>query len=172
MDNHDVNRLTSNLTNPKHVFPAYCLLFTIPGIPSIYYGSEWGTPGCRTPNDDRALRPAINPITISIDPAYKDLPDYIAKLSQIRLGSSALQIGSYRQIFVGHEQFAFIRESKQEQILIALNSAQTARSLDLQDIPRETGSCIDLLTGETLDCQGGKIHVPLMPPNSARVLRL
>jgi glycosidase len=38
-DNHDVDRLASRLTNPAHLYPVYCLLFTMPGAPSIYYGS-------------------------------------------------------------------------------------------------------------------------------------
>ena len=41
-DNHDVNRVASNLTNPAQLHTLYCLLFTMPGVPSIYYGSEWG----------------------------------------------------------------------------------------------------------------------------------
>jgi glycosidase len=39
VDNHDVNRVMSYLKNPAHLYPLYCLLFTMPGIPSIYYGS-------------------------------------------------------------------------------------------------------------------------------------
>ena len=59
VDNHDVNRLASNLTNPAHLYTTYCLLFTMPGIPSIYYGSEWGMEGIRTDKDDSALRPHL-----------------------------------------------------------------------------------------------------------------
>jgi glycosidase len=35
-DNHDVNRVASNLSNPMDLFPLYCLLLTMPGVPSIY----------------------------------------------------------------------------------------------------------------------------------------
>lgn len=40
VDNHDVSRLASILTEEKHIPLAYALMFTMPGIPMIYYGSE------------------------------------------------------------------------------------------------------------------------------------
>ncbi len=46
-DNHDVDRVASSLRNPAHLYPLYTLLLTIPGVPSIYYGSEWGIEGRR-----------------------------------------------------------------------------------------------------------------------------
>ena len=42
VDNHDEDRIASKLLNSAHLAPLYTLLFTLPGIPSIYYGSEWG----------------------------------------------------------------------------------------------------------------------------------
>ncbi len=59
-DNHDVDRVASSLKNQQHLYPLYCLMFTMPGIPSIYYGSEWGLEGSRTPSDDRPLRPTLD----------------------------------------------------------------------------------------------------------------
>ena len=40
VDNHDVTRLASILTNKEHIRPAYGLLMGMPGIPCLYYGSE------------------------------------------------------------------------------------------------------------------------------------
>ena len=59
-DNHDVNRVASQLKNPAHLYPLYSLLFTMPGVPSIYYGSEWGIEGKRTSQSDQALRPHLD----------------------------------------------------------------------------------------------------------------
>ncbi|MEE0613142.1 MAG: alpha-amylase family glycosyl hydrolase, partial [Collinsella stercoris] len=44
-DNHDVSRLASILTEKRHLAPAYGVLFGMPGIPCLYYGSEWGQLG-------------------------------------------------------------------------------------------------------------------------------
>ena len=57
VDNHDEDRIASKLLNPAHLAPLYTLLFTLPGIPSIYYGSEWGIQGRRGHNSDTELRP-------------------------------------------------------------------------------------------------------------------
>ena len=41
VDNHDVNRVASLINDPKDLFNVYSILYTLPGVPSIYYGSEW-----------------------------------------------------------------------------------------------------------------------------------
>lgn len=61
VDNHDEDRIASKLLNPAHLAPLYTLLFTLPGIPSIYYGSEWVIQGRRGHNSDTKLRPRILP---------------------------------------------------------------------------------------------------------------
>ena len=45
VDNHDVSRIASTLTNKAHLPLIYALMFGMPGIPCIYYGSEWGQTG-------------------------------------------------------------------------------------------------------------------------------
>ena len=59
LDNHDENRIASKLNKKAHLPLAWTLLFTLPGIPSIYYGGEWGLEGMRTRESDAALRPCI-----------------------------------------------------------------------------------------------------------------
>lgn len=48
VDNHDVNRIASQLENKKQLPAIYAMLFTMPGIPAVYYGSEWGMEGRKT----------------------------------------------------------------------------------------------------------------------------
>ena len=45
VDNHDVERIMSKLDNNQAFTPVHILLYTLPGIPSIYYGSEFGMTG-------------------------------------------------------------------------------------------------------------------------------
>ena len=59
VDNHDVSRIVNKLNDRRHLKPVYTLLYTLPGLPSVYYGSEWGIPG-RKEEGDPALRPAID----------------------------------------------------------------------------------------------------------------
>ena len=59
VDNHDVTRIASILTNKNHLPLTYGLLLGMPGVPCIYYGSEWGEEGVKAPNNDYALRPCF-----------------------------------------------------------------------------------------------------------------
>ena len=58
VDNHDVTRIATILTDKGCLRPIYGLLFGMPGVPSVYYGSEWGMEGDKR-NGDPTLRPAI-----------------------------------------------------------------------------------------------------------------
>jgi glycosidase len=60
VDNHDVNRIASSLRSPVDLAALHLLLYSMPGVPSIYAGSEFGIPGLRTPSNDAALRPALD----------------------------------------------------------------------------------------------------------------
>lgn len=45
VDNHDVERIYTKLNVKEHFTPVHILLYTLPGIPSLYYGSEFGIEG-------------------------------------------------------------------------------------------------------------------------------
>jgi glycosidase len=59
--NHDVTRLASRLTDPRHVALAIALLCTLPGVPTVYYGDEWALRGVKEEREggDDAVRPAF-----------------------------------------------------------------------------------------------------------------
>jgi cyclomaltodextrinase len=163
-DNHDVNRVASSLADQAHLYPLYSLLFTMPGVPSIYYGSEWGIEGKRHNGDDRALRPQLDLGWLSQSGRHRDLAKAIARLAQVRRGSAALQHGSYRQLFVGHEQLAFARQVGEECVIVAVNAAGEAVPLEL-DVPVDRGSqLVDLLNeGERFDVRGRRARIELYP---------
>lgn len=171
-DNHDVNRLISNLKNPLHAYPVYCLLFCMPGIPSIYYGSEWGTTGERTAADDHILRPFIDPDKPVLNPDLQDLPDYIARLAQLRLQSPALQTGRYQQVLVASEQFAFLRETEEESILVVVNSAQQSTTLEIPVSAAHSSESVDLLSSEMFVWKDNKLTIPNLLPNSGRIIKI
>lgn len=171
VDNHDVNRLASNLTNPAHLYTTYGLLFTMPGIPSIYYGSEWGVKGIRTKTDDAGLRPPMELKRAQETAPHPDLPALLAKLAHIRSTSSALQRGDYAPLQVKHEQFAFARFTEDEYVVVALNASAKKVSLEL-NVPLENGCKLhDMLnTDQSVSVENGKIHVEI-DPHWAVILR-
>ncbi len=165
-DNHDVTRAASILKKPVHLFPLYGLLFTVPGIPSIYYGSEFGIRGTRTPNSDRELRPSWN-FPPELNPAADSaaLLETIRKCIRIRKETPALKTGNYRQLYVASEQFAFMRRTGEQQIIVAVNAAERETAIRIP--PHILGSgktCwFDLLNNETFHASGGGLDIPLSP---------
>lgn len=167
MDNHDVNRISDNLKIYDDIKNVYTLLFTMPGVPSIYYGSEWGVRGKKENGSDKALRPCLD-IENLINPDY-DLFNHIKKLSEIKLNLEALQFGDYNHVLVKNEQLIFKRCYDSQTIYIALN---------LNDIPFETQ--IDINSNGAIDCindnkifyaEGGKLNITI-PGKSSRILLL
>jgi glycosidase len=172
VDNHDVNRVASNLPDPALLFPLYCLLFTMPGIPSLYYGSEWGLKAERTHSSDALLRPSLDLGQCEAHPEVPDLAEAISRLARLRRSSSALLYGDYRQIAVQQEQFAFLRESDDEKVLIALNAAPQTIPMSLT-LPFPAQHAVDLLNGnESFPLEANQLNLPSLPARWARVLKL
>jgi cyclomaltodextrinase len=173
-DNHDVDRVASLLREPAHLYPLYCLLFTIPGIPSIYYGSEWGLQGRKTRSSDRALRPSLELEQVRRDAPHPELAQAIGRLARVRSGSAALRYGDYRQLHVSHEQLAFLRQGQGETVAVAVNAAGEPARLELE-IPPEardggTARWADRLEPSvSLAARGGMLEVEV-PPRGARIL--
>ena len=69
--NHDTTRLTSQLTDPRHAALALAVLFTVPGVPTVYYGDERGRRGVKEERagGDDAIRPAYPSDPSELEPA-------------------------------------------------------------------------------------------------------
>lgn len=119
-DNHDLTRLASLLKEPRHLPLLYTMLFAMPGIPCVYYGSEWGVKGEKRPGSDDELRPNF------AYPIQNELSILIRKLADIHKNTEALCQGSYRNIFVGNRQFSFERVSGSQRIIFTVNSDREA----------------------------------------------
>ena len=171
VDNHDVDRIASKLKDTAYLYPLHILIFTMPGIPSVYYGSEWGIPGVKGKWSDEPLRPAIDLITMQTSGPHPSLPSTISRLAQIRRKSKALKMGAYNTIFVDHQQMVFLREVDGEQVYVALNSEMDEKVVQF-DLPCETGILIDQLNhGDCFPIKNGQVNLPI-PPRWGRILSL
>jgi glycosidase len=164
VDNHDVDRVASRLNDPVHLYPLHALLFTIPGIPSLYYGSEWGIAGHKSRETDAPLRPALTPATMIQQSLHPDLAPAIRRLSAIRQAHPALRAGDYRQLAVTHEQLAFLRSMPEEQVLVLANAAHQPIDLRLE-LPALRGKhLVDLINpGRVFPVEAEPITIPLDP---------
>ncbi len=159
VDNHDVNRVASELRIPAHLNPLYTLLLSMPGVPAIYYGSEWGLRGKRTPYSDQALRPRLDLPQTRSDIPEPDLPNTLKNLISIRKGSPAIRQGDYRELLVQSEQLAFSRSFADETIIVVLNAAQGPIEIDITLPDPVNGKAIDLLNrGEAVEIKDKTFH--------------
>ncbi len=170
VDNHDVNRVASQLNDTAHLYPLYALLFTMPGRPAIYYGSEFGVGGKKNGSDD-ALRPALDLNDLRSQAPQRDLLVAIQRLIGLRRELPALRHGSYLQIAVAAEQLVFLREMDGQRVLVGLNaSTGTARvTVQLAGVEGWRGDALN--GGEGCQFSPGKTELEL-PPCWARVIPL
>jgi cyclomaltodextrinase / maltogenic alpha-amylase / neopullulanase len=168
-DNHDVDRAASVLKEPAHLYPLYALLMTMPGVPSIYYGSEVGIAARKEPGTDAALRPALDIGALAHESPHRELYAVIKRLVNLRHRHAALMIGDYSQLYVAHEQFAFVRRHDRETMVIALNAAAVKAEIPLR-LARGTHRLIDKMNNdETFVVKDGRCALPVHP-RWARIL--
>lgn len=153
LDNHDVTRIATQLTDPNHLPLAYAMIFGMPGVPAVYYGSEWGIRGDKREGDD-ALRPALE------RPEWNALTDWIAKLAAARKNSPALCWGSYRNVVLTNKQAIFERKTEEERVLVAVNADSQPYWAHFD---AGCGTAVDLISGQPHDFGGGSE----LPPYSA-----
>ena len=170
-DNHDVDRVASLLNEPAHLAPLYTLLFTIPGVPSIYYGSEWGMEGAKHNGNDAPLRPALSwPVDLSSMP-HPELEGTIRDLARIRQETPALRHGSYEQCEVASEQLAFLRHAEGSRAVVAVNAAHEAVPMRVPVRGMEGAELTDALDPDfRVTVSGGGIDLPSIPACGARIL--
>ena len=155
VDNHDEDRLASKLRNPEHLYSVYTLLYTLPGIPSIYYGSEWGMEGRRTRESDDMLRPCIH---ITDEASYHtDLTDYISRLGQIHEEQPELHMGRYQELTLTNRQYC---------VITAVNNDKNPASMDIP-VPIHASTAENLLDHTEIQIQNGRIHITLQAGRGA-----
>lgn len=158
-DNHDVERLMSKLARKEDYYSVQMLLYTLPGIPSIYYGSEWGIEGRKENGDDGPLRPAID-ITKKAE-MENEYSRYIAKLGEIHRENPELSYGMYRELMLKNRQYVFGRYLDNSMVMIAVNNDEEAASVEAA-AGFLAGRAVDLFTGEEIAVgENGRVHLTI-----------
>lgn len=153
VDNHDVTRVASILENEKHLPLIYALCFGMPGIPCVYYGSEWGAKAEKSQGDP-ALRACFEA------PVENDLSEWIHKLAVAKKESDGLNYGGFSSLVLTNKQCIFERKSEKERVLVAINADSEAYTVNF-DAGCESG--LDLITGKVHTFSNSSI----LPPYSA-----
>lgn len=146
-DNHDVSRIASILTEERHIPLVYALMFTMPGIPMLYYGSEWGFKADKKEGDS-ALRPAFD------SPIFNELTKYVSKLTKIHNSLSVLWYGSFKALQTANRQCAFLRSLEGKRMVVAVNADSERARLNF-NLDNTGESLTDLITGEKVIYNSG-----------------
>ena len=146
VDNHDVTRAASILQNPRHLPLLYGLMFGMPGIPCVYYGSEWGVQGVKIPGTDDNLRPCFD------TPEWNGLTDTIAAMARAHRENRALCQGDFQELVLTNRQTIFQRRTEGERVLVAINADEVPYTAHFD---AGCGRAVDLITGKDHDFGGG-----------------
>ncbi|MDD3253392.1 MAG: alpha-amylase family glycosyl hydrolase [Lachnospiraceae bacterium] len=168
LDNHDENRIASKLNDKAQLGLAYLLLFTLPGIPSIYYGGEWGVEGMRSRDSDAALRPCI-PLAEG-QALSGELTEFIAKLGQIHTGQPEFHGGRYQELILTNRQYAFARHGEGSMVITAANNDDKESSFSVP-VPCKASQAENLMDGTIIPVTDGRLHLTLSG-NTGVVLKI
>jgi alpha-glucosidase len=126
LDSHDTARFRTVVADNENAhLSAATLLFTYPGVPSIFAGDELGLEGAWGEDSRR---------TIDWDHPERwnqKLHSGFKELIKIRKKHDALINGGLRWIHISEDSFAYIRESKKEAILVFTSRTAVKEKIDL-----------------------------------------
>ncbi len=159
VDNHDVTRIASNLTNKNHIIPAYGILMSMPGIPCIYYGSEWGIEGVKQQGSDKSLRPEMPA------PEYNEITDFVSRAVKAHRESKSLCYGNFEILHMTNNQLVFERCFEGERVIAMINADENEY---VAHFNANAGCGTDLLSGKHFDFGGGSV----MPPYSVQYIKI
>lgn len=168
VDNHDVERINSKLTNKANYNPVHVLMYTMPGVPSIYYGSEFGIEGVKGWGTDAPLRPELNFEEYQEKAKTNPCVKLISALGKIRQETEELNYGEYKELVLTNKQFSFARNHNGSSVIITVNNDEADATMTVQ-----AGNCseyIGAITGVRVPVQNGCITVSLKA-NSGEIWR-
>lgn len=157
VDNHDVERIYTKLNNKAHFAPVHILLYTLPGVPSIYYGSEFGLEGKKERFSDDSLRPALSLADYADAITTNSCTKLIAALGNVRQHTPALSYGDYQELALTNRQYAFARNHNGQSVIVTVNNDDSDYVMTLR--AGNAAEYIGALSGEKVSVNGGNIVV-------------
>ena len=159
VDNHDVERIYTKLQNKAHFAPVHVLLYTLPGVPSVYYGSEFGIEGKKARWSDDSLRPALNLEDFAGAVQKNSCTALIAALGKARQRLKALSYGDYRELMLTNRQYAFSRNTEDQSVIVTVNNDDREAEFTLP--AGNAAAYAGVLSGVKTAVKDGKISVTL-----------
>ena len=165
LGSHDTPRIATILGDDEaRVRVAVTLLFTYPGVPSVYYGDEIGLKGGGDPDNRRCM---------PWDPREwnADRRVFYQALMKLRHTSPALRRGGYQLLYASGDTLAFQREANEERLIVVARRGNDG----LVALPVLHGGLPDgiylreLLTGNEAVVTNGMLLLDSLPPVGAQI---
>ena len=166
VDNHDVERIYTKLNNKAHFVPVHILLYTLPGLPSVYYGSEFGIEGRKEWGSDASLRPCLSLENYADAMEKNPCTKLIAALGRIRRDVKALSYGDYKELQLTTRQYAFSRSCGGKTVLVTVNNDDGDFTMTLP--AGNAAEYVGVLSGDRVKNENGQIRVN-MKGNSGEI---
>ena len=169
VDNHDVERIYTKLKKKEHYLPVHVMLYTLPGVPAIYYGSEFGIEGRKERHSDDSLRPALNYEDYKNAVETNSCTKLVAALGKIRQNTPALCYGEYKELLLQTTHFAYARELDGKSVITTVNNGDHEVSMNIpagnsaEYVGALSGKKVAVVDGRiqiTVDGNSGEIWIP------------
>jgi len=137
----------------------YAYMFSVPGIPVIYYGSEFGMTGASDPDNRRMMR-----FGKGLNEYEKGMLKDVSGIVKLRKDNSALRYGDYYSLSADKNTFAYIRSDFNERVLVVLNKSEVEQTVKL-NIPKEYEAveAVDLSSNKTSKISDNRITLSVKP---------
>ena len=128
---------------------------TIPGIPVIYYGDEYGMPGAGDPDNRRMMK------FDSLNASEKHLLGITSKLANLRRTSMPLIYGDFTTLKVNDKVFVYMRSYFDKAVIVIFNKDQNQKKIEF-DIPERYIKLAFISTfGNQFTLEKGKVTISL-----------
>ncbi|WLR42919.1 alpha-amylase family glycosyl hydrolase [Bacillus carboniphilus] len=157
LDRYDTVRFTRKAVDGNYhpgtrLMLALTYMYTTPGIPMVYYGTEVALDGGDPPDNQRLMNFFGDDEVIT----------HIEKLSNIRSSLPALSEGEFELLYNENGMTIFKRTLKDETVFIAINNTSKDQVVDLSsDVIEEEKQLQGLLEDDIIKVNNGKLPVSL-----------
>ncbi|MBD0403699.1 glycoside hydrolase family 13 protein [Flammeovirga sp. EKP202] len=173
MDNHDMARIYDQVNQNYDLYKmAMVYLYTLRGIPQVYYGTEITMSFPENPGDHGGLRIDMpggwegDKVNVfkgeGLDEQQKDALKFIKTLTHYRKNTPALQDGKLVHFYPQEQIYVIFRYDDNKTVMSIFNKNTEDKEVKLErffEVIEGATSAKNILTGENIDLSSGVIKV-------------
>ncbi len=159
--NRDIE--VKNPVGYKKLSSLIAFIMTIPGIPVIYYGDEYGMPGAGDPDNRRQIK------FDELSPDESNTKQITETLTKIRRNNIALNFGSFHNILVSKNTYVYYREYLGQFVVVIFNKGSNNEDIKFDLPTRLKSETLQSVFKHEYNINNDKVEINL-PANSFEIL--